>query len=125
MNSQKRIPPYVEILSIYMAVFGVIYILVAIIAKSLPHVALGTFITVIGLFSLFSLHSAQVVNKSDNIVKLQTRKGIIILDASDILWAMKMVRYTLSDRFWVMLKTRRHNRYLPDYYMLQNSRSLD
>jgi hypothetical protein len=38
---------------------------------------------------------------------------------------MKMVRYTFSDRFWVMLKTRRHDRYLPDYYMLQNSRSID
>ncbi len=125
MISEKGSSSRVDIMSIYMAAFGIICVFGSFLVKSLIPVTLGSFITVVGLFLLFYLHSAHVLDESNNTLKLQTRKGIIICNASDILWAMKMVRYTFTDRFWVMVKTRGHNRSLPRYYMLQNSRSLD
>lgn len=120
MHKEHRVPIYHELLSVYITIFGALFLVASPMVKSYTIASFGILIFALGCYLLFNVHSAIILKKEGSTITLNTRKETIRLNTAEIVWLQKMVRFTITEKYLVMVKARRSNHRFPKYYLFKN-----
>jgi hypothetical protein len=100
--------------------FGIIFFVFSILLEDMLFVMVSTFILVLGCYINISWRVAKIILIRNGLISLKDGKKVVTLKREDISFVMKLVRFTLGERFGFIIRVKKGGSLSPRVYFISN-----